>query len=124
MPAASLDLNIEQGATFTRRVTLSDRTGARLDLTGWILRGQIRENQNSPAATADFVCTLLNQATNKGQAEFSLSNTTTAAIEAQEVVGAVFKNKVYLYEVEIEKPTGEVLKLLRGNANLIPGIVR
>lgn len=124
MAAAKLDIVVEQGATFLRTVTIKDSAGVEIDITGWTLRGQIRESQSAAAALATFTCALLNQTTDTGKATFQLSAATTAAMQQASYAKPTLKSSFYLYDLEVEKPGGEVIRLLQGAVTFVPEITK
>lgn len=124
MAAAKLNITIEQGATFFRTVTVKDSAGDPIDITGWTLRGQVRESQSADTPLASFVCAILDQITNTGEATFSLSATVTAAMPEATYIKPSLKNSLYLYDLEVEKPGGEVIRLLQGVVTFVPEVTK
>jgi|GEM_PF-4397913 len=73
MGAASLDLQIEQGASFERVLTVRDSLNAPIILTGRVFRGQVRRTYSSEEILASFTCTILNQITDPGKMTMRLT---------------------------------------------------
>lgn len=102
MPALTHDVTIEQGATFQREFVVTDSAGSAFDLTGYTLRGKIRDNTGTEAAT------------------FATSSTTnsllielTAAQTATLQPSTSFSHR---YDVEAESPDGVVYRIAQGQA--------
>lgn len=118
-------MTIEQGSTFLRTLTVKDSAGAKINLTGWTIRGQIRTSQNAASAAATFTGTVLNQGTNLGEATISLTPNQTSAIpQDPNILTSVLKNSSYLYDVEAVRPDTSVLRLLQGKVKLVPEITK
>lgn len=105
MAAGLLNILIEQGATFSRTLTVYSSGTTALNLTGKTLRGQLRKNlaDTSPAGT--FTFTLADQGTSPGVASWIMSATDTAALTAQTL----------RYDVELVDGT-TVTRILEGEA--------
>lgn len=125
MAAATLDLLIEQGATFTRGLTFRDGAGALINLTGYTLRGQIRESLPSTTIIASFTTTIANQTTNEGEASFSLTATETAGLPLSVTsTGQARKSSFYVYDLEAVKPDNTVDRILQGKVEVSPEVTR
>jgi hypothetical protein len=125
MPAANYNITIEQGASFSRTLTLKDSSGIPINLTGWTIRGQIRASQNASSALATFTGTVANQGTNPGEATISLTPTQTAAIpQNPDATTAQAKTINYLYDIEGLRPDTSVVRLLQGKVTLSPEITK
>lgn len=83
MAAGQLNILIEQGATFSRTLTVYSTGTTPLNLTGKTLRGQLRRNLTDSAVAGTFTFTLANQGTNPGVATWFLAATDTALLPAQ-----------------------------------------
>lgn len=118
MPAQTVDLDIEQGSTFTRdfQWVLSDGVTPR-DITGYVLRMQIRSAQKSPAIV-------------------SLTSVASAGITITDAVNGRFTIKITdeqtdmfavasaKYDLEVEFPTGDVKRLMQGSVAIDPNITQ
>ena len=126
MSAGVLDITIEQGATFTRTLTLTNPDNSRIDLTGHVFRGKVRKNLNDASALADFSFTLLDQTnpTTKGQVTWTMSAATTAGLpipaSPQDAKRPLYKA---LYDVESEIG-GVVTRWLEGAASISPEVTK
>jgi len=81
MAAGKLNLVVEQGATFSRTVTVSN-SGTPVNLTGKTLRGKLRRRPTDVAAAADFTTAITNAA--GGVFTISLAATTTSGLRAED----------------------------------------
>jgi len=124
MGAANLDLTIEQGATFSRTLTLKDAQGVKLDLTGWTFRGQVRTSLAAVSSLASFSFAVANQTTNPGEVSFSLSATTTAGIPATQPSDPSRPDTVYIYDIEAVDAATTVYRLLQGQVYVSPEVTR
>lgn len=106
MTAAYYDDVIEQGATWTRTLTITDTvTGVARDLTGYVARMTIRRRKSAETAILELTAVITGAS---GVIEFSISDEVTAALDFG---GAV-------YDVELESPAGDVERILEGKISL------
>lgn len=107
MPATVWDIAIEQGATWTTSLTLTDR-----DLTGCTARMQIRETVSSPSTllslTSDPVAGIAIEAGPPGVITITITATQTAAM--------AWKHGVY--DLELVSAGGTVERLLKGDVTV------
>ena len=116
MSAGTLDLFVEQGATFSYALTLTDSVGAPVNLTGYTARMQMRRSVQSPdilisltTANGRLVITPLT-----GVITMTISATDTAALNFQSAV----------YDLEIESAGGIVTRLIEGKVRLSLEVTR
>ena len=114
------DITIEQGATFCLPMTIKNHDGSHFDLTNWTGRGQIRKSHRATTVICSFVFTYHDRL--KGKMEAGLSDEVTQQIPAGEVV--TDPRSKYVYDIEIENTTGQVKRLLEGNAYVSPEVTR
>lgn len=105
MAAGLLNILVEQGATFSRTLTVYSTGTTPLNLTGKTLRGQLRRNLADAAPAGTFTFTLANQSTNPGVATWTMAATATALLPAQTL----------RYDVELVDGT-TVTRILEGEA--------
>ena len=98
--ASISNIFIDQGATFTTTVTVTDANGDAVNLSGYSVAAQIRKTFLSSTATA-FTTSISNASS--GEITISLSPTQTAALEVRTV----------LYDVVITASGGIKLELLK-----------
>lgn len=119
MPAAKLNLVIEQGATFTHQLQL--RNGPDIyspikDLTGYTARIQLRSDINSPDV-------ILELTTANGRIEINpLEGKILLKLNAAETAVLEFSKAVY--DMEVSSPTGEVTRVVQGNFSLSKQVTR
>lgn len=124
MGAANLDLQIEQGATFSRTLTLKDAQGVKLDLTGWTFRGQVRTSLAAVSSLAAFTFAIANQITNPGEVSFSLSDVTTSGLPVTQPSDPSRPETVYIYDIEAVDDSLVVYRLLQGQVYVSPEVTR
>jgi hypothetical protein len=105
MAAGQLNILIEQGATFSRVLTVYSTGSTPLNLTGKTLRGQLRKNLSDADPAATFTFTAADQSTSPGVATWLLAATATALLPAQTL----------RYDVELVDGT-TVTRILEGEA--------
>lgn len=124
MGAANLDLQIEQGATFQRTLTIKDANSVPIALTAWTFRGQIRPSIAAASPTVAFTFTLADQLVSPGQVVVSLTAVQTAAIPATQPSTPTRPETVYIYDIEGVDGDGVVYRILQGNAYVSPEVTR
>lgn len=124
MSAASLDLTLEQGATFTRKLTFKDQSNAAVDLTGQTFRGSIRRIATDTKVIAQFTFVLSNQTTNTGEVTMSLPAATSAGIKLTAQDSAVRSAELFAYDVERVFLDGSVERVLQGTIAISPEVTK
>ena len=81
MAAGKHNILIEQGATFSKTLTIKDVDGVAINLTGRTFASKLRRRPTDVAATATFTVSILNAAA--GTVTWSMPATTTAGIKAE-----------------------------------------
>lgn len=81
MAAGKFNITIEQGATFSKTLTLKDEHGAPIDLTGKTFRSQVRKRPTDVNPAATFSFTVISAV--QGTVRWQLTATQTAAIVAE-----------------------------------------
>jgi hypothetical protein len=118
-----LDLEIKQGSTFGPiNVTANNPDGSVVNLTGCLIRGQIRRKAlNADPFVASFDTSIVDAA--NGLFTFGLSYTVTAAIAAGEFIKS--PESLYQYDIEMVDSTGlRVIPLLYGKAFVFREVTR
>ena len=116
MPAASYDLMIEQGATFSQTVTWKDSNNVPVDLTGYTARMQFRPSVNAP--TVYFSATSTDGRIVLGGATGAI----TINISAVETTAFTFVSAVY--DLELQSASGVVTRLLEGGVSVSREVTR
>lgn len=122
MGAANLDFEIEQGASFYRKLTIKDSVPALVDLTGYVYSGQIRTGPGQTPILASFSFNILNQATNKGEVEVTLTPADTAALPIKKQSGPGRSDISYAYDIFVTYPNGTKDRVLYGKVKVSPRV--
>ena len=109
--ASISNIFIDQGATFTTTVTVTDANGDAVSLSGYSVAAQIRKTFLSSSATA-FTATISNASS--GEITISLSPTQTAALEAGR----------FVYDVVITASGGTKTRVVEGQVTVNPSVTR
>ena len=109
--ASISNIFIDQGATFTTTVTVTDANGDAVSLSGYSVAAQIRKTFLSSTATA-FTATISNASS--GEITISLSPTQTPALEAGR----------FVYDVLITASGGTKTRVVEGQVTVNPSVTR
>tara|TARA_R100001509_G_scaffold20981_1_gene10932 strand:+ start:589 stop:921 length:333 start_codon:yes stop_codon:yes gene_type:complete len=109
--ASISNIFIDQGATFTTTVTVTDANGDAVNLSGYSVAAQIRKTFLSSTATA-FTATISNASA--GEITISLTPTQTAALEAGR----------FVYDVVITASGGTKTRVVEGQVTVNPSVTR
>lgn len=107
MAATKMNIEIEQGATFSQTIDLLNTDGTNFIVTGWTGSGQIRKHYAANTAYS-FMVALAN-----GAATISMSANVTDTLAGG----------LYVYDVEIEN-SGVVRRIASGMATVLSGVTR
>ena len=107
------NIYIDAGADYTTTVTVSDSSGAALDLTGYTAAAQIRKTYESSAATVAFTVAFVSPRTT-GQIEISLTGAQTGAIDSGR----------YVYDVLITSGASAKTRVVEGIATINPRVTQ
>lgn len=111
--AAYVELFMDQGATFNNVINLSDDlTNANINISGYVVRSQMRRSYYSVNATANITCTITNAL--NGEITMSMNANTTANIKAGR----------YLFDLETVDTIGTTTRVLEGIITVTPEITR
>ena len=109
--ASISNIFIDQGATFTTTVTVTDANGDAVSLSGYSVAAQIRKTFLSSTATA-FTATISNASS--GEITISLSPTQTTALEAGR----------FVYDVLITASGGTKTRVVEGQVTVNTSVTR
>ena len=115
------DLDLKQGATLRVEHTLTNTDGTPFDLTGCQVRGQVRKSALSTPVIQTINTQVQSPATG-GVYEFWLTDEQTQAIPCGEKPSDVASQ--YVYDIEVEEPSGDVRCVLEGKIFVIAGVTR
>ena len=108
MSAGAYDITCEQGATFSRTLTVTDSNGDARDLSDYTARMQVRRTTSSSTTLVELTTENGRISLNSnGEISLSLSATATAALTDEGV-----------YDLEIEDSSGNVERVVEGSFNL------
>ena len=102
---------IDQGATFTTTVTVSDANGDAVSLVGYSVAAQIRKSHLSSTSTA-FTASISNASA--GEITISLTDSQTTSLEAGR----------YVYDVLITASGGAKTRVVEGQVTVNPSVTR
>ena len=109
--ASISNIFIDQGATFTTTVTVTDSSGSAVNLSGYSVAAQIRKTFLSASATS-FTASISNASS--GEITISLTPTQTAALEAGR----------FVYDVVITASGGTKTRVVEGQVTVNPSVTR
>ena len=110
MSAGELDLLIEQGATFQKKLIWQDADGNPIDITNYTGRMQVRESKDATVILVELT-TVNGRITiggANGEIDLEIDATTTAALTFSSAV----------YDLELEDTGGIVTRLVEGKVKL------
>ena len=111
MAAGKYNFTLEQGATFSREITVQD-SGSAMNLTGYTPRMQMRSTHDSSTIALTITASISNAT--QGKISLSATDTLTSAVE----------EGIYVYDLEIESSGGIVTRLMEGNVTVTPEVTR
>ena len=109
--ASISNIFIDQGATFTTTVTVSDANGDAVSLVGYSVAAQIRKSHLSSTSTA-FTASISNASA--GEITISLTDSQTTSLEAGR----------YVYDVLITASGGAKTRVVEGQVTVNPSVTR
>lgn len=117
------DLEIVQGATlYPVKHELHNPDGSPLDLTDCTVRGQIRKTAKSTGAPVAMFTVVYPANRTEGWYTFGLSDETTGGIACGASLAA--PESQYVYDIELEDASGNVMQMLYGIVGVQPGATR
>jgi|TARA_R110001583_G_scaffold3215_1_gene21035 hypothetical protein len=111
MAAGTYNFILEQGATFTRTLTVQEN-GSAMNLTGYSVASKMRSTHDSGTVVGTFSCTISNAS--GGVIVMTMTSSTTGNIE----------EGMYVYDIEITSSAGTVTRLMEGNVTVNPEVTR
>ena len=109
MAAGTYNFIMEQGATFTRQLTVKE-SGSALNLTGYSVASLMRSTHDSSTVVGTFTCTISNAS--GGIISMAMTPAVTGAIE----------EGMYVYDLEIRSASGTVSRLIEGTVTVTPEV--
>lgn len=111
-----INLIVYQGTDFRRLMELRDETGALMNLTGYLFRGQVRQSYGSNVVF-EFVFTIRDQGESTGVVDLHIPSASTAAIGITEPTD-------YIYDIEMVDAASEVRRVMEGSIKLRPEVTK
>lgn len=109
--AEFVELQIDSGATFSTEITVNDANGFPLNLSDYSARSQMRKSYYS-TISYPFDVTIVDA--NNGIIQMDMSAANTSNIRAGR----------YVYDVEIESPSGVISRIFEGIVTILPNVTR
>lgn len=123
MPAATMNLFIEQGASYHHEFRWDDNTNLPVNLTGYTARMQMRSAITEETTVLDMTTETgeISIGGSTGIVSLDLDADATAAIDwaagrSVQLIG--------VYQLELESPGGFVTRLLKGTVTVDPEVTR
>jgi len=117
----SIDLLGKQGATWELILTLTDNSDNPIDLTDYIVRGQVRKSYQSSIAY-NFTCSIVDAI--NGKISISMPASLTASIPSADDKNPKAPDNTYVYDIEIESRNNVVTRILEGNLYIDPEVTK
>ena len=111
MASGKLDITVEQGATFSRTITIKDASNTAVNISSDTFAGQIRKRHQSATTQAAFSFTITDGA--NGEVTATISNTNTSSMDPGD----------FVYDIEWTSGS-TVTRLLEGTATVTPEVTR
>lgn len=111
--SGKLDIEIEQGASFSRLITITDADNNPVDISGDTFAGQVRKHPKQDIIEGAFTFQFYTDGTD-GKVAIRMDNETTTAMTYGRNV----------YDIEWTKSSGTVIRLLEGTATVTPEVTR
>lgn len=113
MPAAKLNLTVEQGTTYSKRLVWKDKNRRPINIVGWSARMHIRKT------VADSVV-ILELTSANGRIAFPAAG----AIEIRLTAAETAALQPGVYDLEMVAPDGSVTRLVEGKVIVSPEVTR
>lgn len=118
MTAGEYDLTMEQGATFDRLLTYKPDGVNPADLTGYTARMQVRKRLATPDPP------MLELTTENGRITLGGAAGTIRLYVTDEDTMSELEGRRGVYDLELQTPGGEVIRLLEGTVTIDPNVTR
>jgi hypothetical protein len=123
--AATHDISIDQGASFSMYLTIKDEANEKIDLSGHVFRGKIKKDLSDTTTQANFTFLILNQEneSTKGMVEVILTSEVTSSIQTN--ARGTSRNVIkMIYDIESVSPSGFVTRWVQGLALISPEVTK
>ena len=109
--AEYVELTIDQGATYTNTINVTDSNGSGIDLTGYSVRSEMRKSYYSTTAYP-FTLSFINAAI--GAISMAMPAANTASLSPGR----------YVYDVELEDASGNISRIFEGIVTVLPNVTK
>ena len=116
--ATELNLEIDQGSTFTKNISWRDADNVAYNLSTWAARMMIRKHYADKDKSAPVVSLTSVDGITLGSSGDNIIITITDDL-TEDIPGGI-----YYYDLELISPSQEVTKLLRGKVTVVPEVTR
>ena len=106
--ATIANFNIDQGSTFSTTVNVESSTAGLFQLNNYTARGKLRKSYSS-SKYVSFTCSINENSPSQDTISISLTSAQTKAM----------KPGRYVYDIEIFSSSGEVIRVLEGQAEIL-----
>ena len=113
---ATQDFTFYSGDTDTIELVVKDSNGVVVDLTGGSARMQVKVKSNDSTALLTKTATIDGV---NGKITFALSDTDTSGLNSDN-----FGTKIYVYDVELTYPAGDIKTLIAGKFSVSADVTR
>ena len=111
--SGALDLTIEQGATFSRTITIKDSSNSAINISSDSFAGQVRKRHQRATTEAAFSFNITDGS--NGVVVATISSTNTGTMEPGD----------FVYDIEwTQASDSSVTRLLEGTATVTPQVTR
>lgn len=113
MPAAKLNLLVEQGATFSKRLVWRDKNKRPVNLTGYSAKMQVRSSATSSTVIFEL-------STENGRITLASAGAIQLDIDANltETISSG------MYDLKLYAPGGQEFRLVEGKLTVSPGVTK
>lgn len=118
------NMSISQGADYTLGVTIKDKDGNPIDLTGHTFSGQIRKTVSDAVVQASFSFTIKDQVANTGEVDVELSAATSSGISLDKSTKVNRTITKMTYDIESVDGSGNTVRWLEGTVLFSPEVTR
>lgn len=113
MPAAKLNLSVEQGATYSKRLVWRDKNKRPVNLSGYTAKMQVRASASSPTVLYEL-------STANGRISMPGSGVIQIDISADDTETFV----AGVYDLKLYAPTGQEIRFIEGKVTVSPGVTK
>lgn len=117
MTAGIYNFVIEQGADFSKTLTIKDADNNNINLTSYSFSSHAKADFSDPSPVFRFSFSISNQGTNPGEVVMSLARSVSTSVK-------VSKDTKYYYDIEMTDGSDVKSRLLSGYITLRPEVTK